>query len=167
MLKTIETPHSLSIYWNDSYQGTKSTGLTSCLPAFAHVREGKAVGHVGICLSIHLHIRKNKIIQPLIVLVRTQFQVAPHRELDPVDVVRAKEVVFLLRVFPRFRNVHRDPAALTGVELRPAVISSNLRRVTVFRHWRTPFRILREKHTVRRKASTSLLIEGSAKCFLL
>ena len=100
--------------------------LTHSLFVLVYVREGKRVGNVWKRFSIDLDIGIHKVVQSFIVLSGTQFQVAANCELNPIHVVRAKEIFLLLLVLPRFRDIHREPATLVGVELRPAVISGDL-----------------------------------------
>src|SRR5262249_50167908 len=59
------------------------------------IGEGKCVGDVRVRFSIDLDVRIHKVIQSFIVLFGTKFQVPSDCELNPVDVVRAKEVFLL------------------------------------------------------------------------
>src|SRR5437879_3462301 len=51
----------------------------------------------------------------------------------------AEEVIFLFLMFPGFRNVYREPAALLRVKLSPAMVAGNLRRILAFRQWEPNF----------------------------
>src|SRR5260370_12293558 len=57
------------------------------------------------------------------VLRWVEADVASHSKLQAIVVMRPEEILFLLRVLPSFRRVHRYPAVGLDIELRPAVIS--------------------------------------------
>src|SRR5215471_12355323 len=106
--------------------------LTPGLFILVDIREGKRVSDIRIRFSIYLDVWIHKIVQSFIVLFGAEFQVAANCELNPIHIVGAKEILLLLLVLPCFRDIHREPAALMAVELRPAVISGNLARVLTF-----------------------------------
>src|SRR5947209_14265137 len=51
--------------------------------------------------------------------------------------MRAEEIIFLLLVLPGLGDVYRNPTALLGIELRPAVITGNFAGILVFRQRET------------------------------
>src|SRR5437660_847810 len=79
-----------------------------------YVAKGKSIGDIGIGFSVQLHVRINEIIQPLVMLFGAELKVSPHRELETIYVISAKEIIFLFLVLPGFRDVHWYPPVVLG-----------------------------------------------------
>src|ERR1700681_730379 len=50
-----------------------------------------------------------------------------------------EEIIFLIRMFPCFRGIHRDPAVGLYIELRPAVIARYSPSMLIRRQGKTDF----------------------------
>src|SRR5690242_17199070 len=74
-------------------------------------------------LAVGLGMRIDEIVQRSRLLTRSENQVAPGRELDPVFVVAAEEVVPLLRMLLRLAAIYRNPSVALQIELGPTVVA--------------------------------------------
>src|SRR5437868_11405154 len=81
----------------------------------------------------------HEIIQRLAILFRRQGNITPDAELHAVIVPMPKKEVALLRMLPRFGDVHRNPSLISGVEVGPAVIPGNFAGMLVCRKWESNF----------------------------
>jgi hypothetical protein len=79
------------------------SGRDPCL--FAYILKRKRNRNIWILFSVDLDIGIDKVIQRRTVLRRLQFQVASLRELHAIHIVRAEEIIVLLLMLPRLRNV--------------------------------------------------------------
>ena len=123
---------------------TNLLGSTSrdLLIAF-YLGKGKCVRNIGVFLSVQLNVRINKIIQTLAVLPGLKLDVASDRELHPVYIMRAKEVVALFLMLPGFRDIDWYPSPIVGIELGPAVVTGNFALAVVIGKGKTDFKTAR------------------------
>ena len=113
--------------------------LRGCRSRF-YVGERKRQRHIGIFLAANLHVGIDEIIQRRSILRRAEAQVASHGELHPVGVVGSEEIVPLLLVLPRLRDVYRNPTMRRLEEIGPAVIAGDLGGVLVRRQGKSNFK---------------------------
>src|SRR5580704_14503358 len=88
-------------------------------------------------LAINLDVWINEVIQRWTVLLGGQCDIAAGRELHPIRVNAAEEIVFFLLRFPCLRNVDRNPAGFVRIELSQAVVTGDLSLVFVLRQRKT------------------------------
>src|SRR5579864_960055 len=104
---------------------------------------------VPVSLPIHLGVRINEIVQPLVLLLRIEQQVAPFGQFHAVLIVRAKEILTLRGILGRLGGIHRHSADAPSIELRPTVIAGDLTRSPLFRQWKANGKSRRYPHGAR------------------
>src|SRR5215468_6619918 len=77
--------------------------------------------------------RINEIVERSRLLPGSQNQVAPSRQLHPVLVLPAEEIVLFVLMFPRLAGVDRDPSVASQIEFGPAMISCYIRFTSLVR----------------------------------
>src|SRR5580700_6848114 len=76
--------------------------------------------------SADLHVWIDKIVQRGAFLSGGEFEIPSLRELHPVHVMCAKEIIVFLLVLPGLRNIDRHPPHRIKIKLGPAVVPGNL-----------------------------------------
>src|SRR5213593_47869 len=114
--------------WSGLRSGWLSQAGSSRLPADRRIEVlvGETLLQVAELPSVHLDVGIDEIVQRLACLRGIELQVPPRRELHAVLVVGAEEVIALVRVLGCLGRVHRHPAVPLQIELRPAVVASDL-----------------------------------------